>query len=253
MNYPLIGISSYELSVQMQPPFKMAGVNVDYKNAVIRAGGIPVMIPQDLLPDQVPDLVERLDGVIISGGGDIHPRFYGQTATHPRLMNIDMVRDETERRLVCAAIERDRPILAICRGHQMLNVALGGTLYQDVETQYSAEIKHDYFFGAERNNYIAHTIDVEPDSKLATLLGHTHINTNSRHHQAIDQIGKGLVVTARATGDDMIEAVEYPEKRFVVGVQWHPENLQDTVLEMRGLFTGLVEAARTTEKVGSEQ
>lgn len=248
MNYPLIGISSYELTVKMQPPFKMAGVNIDYKNAVIHAGGIPVMIPQDLLPNQVPTLVERLDGIIISGGGDIHPSYYGQEATHPRLMNIDMVRDETERRLVRAALERDVPILAICRGHQMLNVALGGTLYQDVETQYSNKIKHDYFFGAERSTYLAHSVEVEPDSKLATLLGHTHLNTNSRHHQAIDKLGEGLVVTARATDDDMIEAVEHTDKRFAVGVQWHPENLQDTVLEMRGLFSGLVEAARAASE-----
>lgn len=248
MNFPLIGISSYELTVNIQPPFKMAGVNIDYKNAVIRAGGIPVMIPQNLLPEQVEVLVERLDGVIVSGGGDIHPRYYGQEATHPRLMNIDMVRDETERHLVCAALKRDLPLLAICRGHQMLNVALGGTLYQDIATLYSADLKHDYFFGAERSNYLAHRIEVERGSKLAQLLGHTHMKTNSRHHQAIDKLGEGLVVTARAMDDDTIEAVEHPEKRFVIGVQWHPENLQDTVLEMRGLFSGLVEAALAVSK-----
>lgn len=243
MNFPLIGISSYELNVKMQPPFKMAGVNIDYKNAVLRAGGIPLMIPQDLLPDHVPVLIERLDGVIISGGGDIHPRYYGQEATHPRLMNIDMVRDETERRLVYAALERNVPILAICRGHQMLNVALGGTLYQDVETLYSADLKHDYFFGKEPSNYVAHSIDIDPDSKLATMLGKTYLDTNSRHHQAIDQLGEGLAVTARAA-DGTVEAVEHVDKQFAVGVQWHPENLQDTILEMRGLFLGLVEAAR---------
>lgn len=250
MNYPLIGISSYELTVKREPPFKMAGVNVDYKDSVIRAGGIPLMIPQNLLADQVPQLLDRLDGLVLSGGGDIHPRLYGEEIDHPRVRGIDLVRDETERRLACAAIERNMPLLAICRGHQMLNVALGGSLWQDVETMRPETGEHDFYRPIIGRDYLAHTVQIEPQSRLARLLGGTQVQTNSLYHQAVKQLGAGLTVTAR-TPDGSIEAVEHVVNDFVVGVQWHPENLQDTVTEMRGLFAGLVEAARGSAR--SEQ
>lgn len=243
MNDPLIGITSYELTVKMQPPFKMAGVNIDYKDAVIRAGGIPVLIPQNILPDQIPTLLDRLDGVVMSGGGDVHPRYYGEEVDHPRVRGIDVVRDETERRIACYAVEHDIPLLAICRGHQMLNVALGGSLWQDVETLRPETEEHDFYKPHVGRDFLAHTIDIEPSSKLVDLVGGIEIKANSIHHQAIRELGEGLVVTGRSA-DASIEAVERPDKTFVVGIQWHPENIQDTVPAMRGLFVGLVEAAR---------
>jgi putative glutamine amidotransferase len=238
---PLIGITAYEKVVSEQPTVAMAGVHVDYKNAVIAAGGIPVLIPQNLDLPGLRTLLSRLDGLLIPGGGDIDPFRYSDTA-HPNIRGVDRVRDELEYHAVRLAVEGDLPLLAICRGHQMLNVALGGTLWQDVASEMPAAATHDYYRVGWERDYLAHDVSIQPGSRLSHLLGTTQTAVNSLHHQGVRDVADGLVVVARSA-DGLPEGMELPGCRFVVSVQWHPENLTNSLPAMQGLFDGLVRAA----------
>lgn len=237
--YPLIGITAYEKTVHHKPTMRMAGAIAEYHESVLAAGGLPVLIPQSLDDDQLNALFGRLDAVLLPGGGDINPARYGHDP-HPKTALIDNIRDDFELRLTRRAIDANKPILAICRGHQMMNVALGGTLWQHVETDLPDSKPHDYYSLGSEWTHLTHTVRIAPDSRLASLLGKQAIRTNSFHHQAIQTLGDGLQVTA-VSEDETIEAVELPGHRFAVGVQWHPEHLTALVPEMQGLFRGLVE------------
>ena len=217
----------------------------DYLESVRRAGGEPVEVVVDSeAPDQI---LSRVDGLVLTGGGDVDPKLYGE-ARHDTFQAAETGRDDFEIALARAAVAKGIPLLAICRGMQVLNVALGGTLVQDIPTQVTGALDHSV---AQPRHHIAHEVWVAKGSQLATLLadhmedGET-CHVNSRHHQSVKLAAKGFEVTATSP-DGVIEAMEKPEGPFCVAVQWHPENFWRTG-EFRELFQGLVQAANAKKK-----
>ena len=206
----------------------------DYEESVRRAGGEPTIL--DRTRDRAADVVRAYDGVLLAGGGDVLPSIYGETA-HPTFGAAEQGRDEYEIELVRRALEKDLPVFAICRGIQVLNVARGGTLIQDIPSEVTHAEQHDL---REPRVAIAHDVWVTSGSLLERLMRERaddeSVQVNSRHHQAIKQLGEGLIVSGTAP-DGVIEAVEDPSRRFCLGVQWHPENFYRT-----GEFSALFEA-----------
>ena len=240
---PVIGIATQTLEAQ-PPRLPLCWVmGQRYVQVLTAAGGLPWLIP--LLPDE-PDVLravyDRLDGVFLTGGVDIDPGQYGEER-HASCDRSDPARDWVEMRLIRWALEDGKPILGVCRGVQALNVACGGSLYQDVAAQYPLAVKHDYFpTGETPRAYLAHPVEVRPDSRLAGLLGAGRLQVNSMHHQGVKALGRDLAAVAFAP-DGLVEGVERPGDAFVVGVQWHPEELVETYAPMRRLFTAFVAAA----------
>lgn len=231
---PVIGLTTYleraKTGVWDVPASFLPKV---YFDAVEKAGGIAVLLPPQAVSDAIADrLLDSLDGLILTGGKDIEPSRYGQEA-HPETDEPRPDRDAWEDTLLRRAIEREIPFLGICRGAQMLNVARGGTLHQHLP-----DVVGDRRYQAGEGVFNHVEVSVEQDSRLAGLLSDT-IDVPVYHHQAIDTLGEGLVVTAR-TPDGTIEAVELDSVPFGVAVQWHPEESREDIR----LFAGLVEAAR---------
>ena len=237
---PLIGITTYvEQARWGYWDLEAALIPSDYVNAVEAAGGRALLVPP--AEDGVEETLDALDGIVFTGGADIDPGEYG-AEPHPETFGIRHDRDRAELSLLSAALERDMPVLGICRGIQVLNVARGGDLHQHLPDVVGHERhKHD-----PPGIFIDHDVTIERDTKLASLLGDTH-GVKSHHHQGLDRIGEGLVPTARDE-DGMVEAIEDPDRRFALGVLWHPEAGEN----MR-LFEGLVReaAAYRSERRGS--
>jgi putative glutamine amidotransferase len=217
----------------------------DYVESIRRAGGEPVeVVSGSETPEQI---LDRVDGLMLTGGGDVDPSIYGETP-HDTFEAAETGRDAFEIALSRAAIARGIPFLAICRGMQVLNVAMGGTLVQDIPSQVTGALDHSI---REPRHHIAHEVWVAKGSKLSALLadhmedGET-CHVNSRHHQAVKQVANGFVVTATSP-DGVIEAMEMPDAPYCVAVQWHPENFWRTG-EFRELFEGLVQAANNQKK-----
>lgn len=213
----------------------------DYEESVRRAGGEPTVL--DYTRHPVAEVIRQFDGVLLAGGGDVLPSIYGEAA-HPAFSAAEAGRDEYEIELVRLALEADVPLFAICRGIQVLNVALGGTLVQDIPTEVASALPHDV---REPRFAIAHDIWMTAGSLLERLMRERitegdEVPVNSRHHQAINQPGTGLVISGTAP-DGVIEAAEDPTRRFCLGVQWHPENFYRTG-EFSPLFEGFVKTAR---------
>jgi len=227
---PLIGISAHRILVAEgdAEAFHHA-VNTAYIKAVRKAGGVPVLLPVIDADSDVVTLLERVDGLVMTGGGDVDPQSYG-AVPEPQTARVDPVRDKHDIAFCRTAIERDVPTLAICRGSQVLNVALGGTLVQHL----------DEHFDIARYNEVVHEVDLEPSSTLASWTGATRLGVNSLHHQAVATAGSDTKVVAYAT-DGTIEAVEVAGKP-VVGVQWHPELIRHRP-EHLALFAALVRLA----------
>ncbi len=205
---------------------------------------MPWLIP--LLPDDLSTLREihdRLDGLFLTGGVDVDPSQYGETK-QPYCGRTDLPRDHTESQLIRWALADHRPILAVCRGIQVVNVAMGGSLFQDLSAEFTHAIKHDYFPTEDHSarDFLAHSIDVSPQSRLRQLLGSTSVKVNSMHHQAIKNLAPGLKTTATAP-DGVIEGVEGTNGQYLLAVQWHPEELYDRDEGMRRLFESFIEAA----------
>jgi len=217
----------------------MAWPKDDYVASVDRAGGIVRILNPETDPPET--AVAACDGLLLTGGADVDPREYGDDERHPTV-EIDPRRDKYELALARAALARDLPVFAICRGVQVLNVAAGGTLIQDLPAQHpSATLAHDVVKPA---NALAHPIQVAPGTCLSLLLRSPErpMQVNSRHHQSVKEPAPGFVVSAVAP-DGVIEAIEKPDARFCLGVQWHPENFVVTG-EFQELFLGLIAAAR---------
>lgn len=232
---PVIGISAHPRVVETATgPALLHTASRFYVEGVERAGGVPVILPV-LDPDLVEDVLGAVSGVLLTGGGDVQPSRYGArpiAETH----NVDPLRDAFEIRLIQVAIAADMALLATCRGMQVLNVAMGGSLVQHVPHVTGQD--HDQI-GRWREG--VHRVKVEPDSHLAEALGATEVEVNSMHHQAVDQAAPGTRAVAWAE-DDTVEAIEVPGSPQVVAVQWHPELLEDWP-EQQGLFRQLVEHA----------
>jgi putative glutamine amidotransferase len=189
-------------------------------------------------------IYECLDGVFLTGGGDIDPSCYG-ARREPRCGPSDALRDWIDLTLARWAFRDGKPLLGVCRGIQALNVACGGALYQDLGEERSSGLKHDCFCTAAfPPDHIAHAVRLSRRSRLAEVLGSDEVQVNSRHHQGLRELGLGLVATAYAP-DDLIEAVEGTNGTYLVGVQWHPEDLVASSPAMRRLFDDFVDAARS--------
>jgi putative glutamine amidotransferase len=238
MSTPLIGVSTGRLTDPNIQRDQVATPTA-YLRAVISAGGIPLLIPPRLTRAQLEEVLARLDGLLLIGGGDIDPALYNGKP-HPRVYDIDPERDFLDLTLTRIAAERDLPFLGICRGIQAVNVALGGTLYSDIGDQLPGALRHDWYPNIPRN-HLAHAVRVDPASRLGQILGSERLQVNSLHHQGLDKIAPGLKVTALSP-DELVEAVELPGHRFGLAVQWHPEWLQEHAPQ-RALFEALVAAA----------
>lgn len=235
---PVIGVTPSPAD----PDYGQSFFTMDYASAVEAANGIPVVLP---LPyGDLSELLSAVDGVLLTGGGgDVGPRTYGDKTLHRTTAGIHARRDQLEIELVRAAVVRNIPFLSICRGSQILNVALGGAMYQDIHDQHGGEIEHAQAKLGIDFSDPSHTVRLAPDSLLARVYGRTEIEVNSDHHQASRLAGTELRIVGQAP-DDIIEAVERPESLFIVGMQWHPELMFRTHLEHLRPFVGLVEAAR---------
>ena len=214
-----------------------------YPDAIVLAGGIPVIIPTGITPTALKVLFQRLDGVLLSGGGDIDPaRFGGEL--HPKIADIDLERDQLEFSLVRLSLKADKPLLAICRGLQVLNAACGGTLYTHIADQKEPQIKHDWYPDHPRNR-LSHSVSLVCGSQLDEIYGEDEIMVNSLHHQGVFLVGAGLKGTAFAP-DGLVEGLEVEGVKFGIGVQWHPECLPDDP-GTQALFQAFVLAASPTE------
>jgi putative glutamine amidotransferase len=215
----------------------------EYVGSVEEAGGLPFLLAPGK-PEDAPAFLDRLDGLLLSGGSDIDPALYGRPP-HPKLGKVIRERDDFELALCREALARDLPILAICRGQQVLNVATGGTLVQDLPSDLGSMVEHD---PRQQRWQLAHEVRIAPKTRLREILGRDAIEVNSFHHQAVENPGEGIVVSARSEGDGVIEGIELPDRQFAVGVQRHPQSCWGRSGGFRPLFDALV--AATTAGVG---
>jgi putative glutamine amidotransferase len=234
---PIIGVTTYDGKSPYDLP--IVAVNTAYVNAVLQAGGLPVLLPNQLSREDWMELVPRLGGILLTGGGDIDPRHFS-AAHHPMVGEVDEERDSLELPLLRFAVEEQKPFLGICRGCQVVNVALGGTLHTHIPDQTQTDIRHDCYPDLPRT-HIAHPVRVEEDSRISQIFGEPILQVNSLHHQGIRDLASVLKPVAYAP-DGLIEAVELPGHPFGYAVQWHPEWLTDQQ-PTRNLFSAFVEAA----------
>jgi len=237
MTKPVVGVTTFH--TDSRRGYIYISVTEAYVKAVANAGAVPILIPIGLPEEDLNQLLSTVNGVLFTGGGDMDPTLYGGLP-HPTIHDIDLDRDRMEIYLARQVLEHETPFLGICRGLQVINVALGGSLYTHIQDQHPNALKHDYFPGRPRN-FHAHPVKVDEGTSLAGIMGQPIVQVNSLHHQGIDRLAPDLTPTAYAP-DGLTEAVELPNHRFGLAVQWHPEWLQDQA-EMRALFTAFVHAA----------
>ena len=244
---PIVGIPTQTLqslggvSAEIPPSWVMSQ---RYIQTLTNAGALPWMIPLVTDEETLRGIYESLDGVFLPGGADIDPVSYG-TTPHPACDKTDRDRDRVELTLARWALAEGKPVLGVCRGMQLINVVTGGTLYQDLATQFPRGVKHDYFpFGGQSftRDYLAHEVRIAADSRLARLFGADSIKVNSMHHQGVRTLGDGLLATAHAP-DGLIEALEGTGAGYLFAVQWHPEALTEKDAATRQLFAEFVDAA----------
>ena len=240
MSLPVIGITGRSDQSARPPNISLFVTAQTYVRAVELGGGAPVIIPPPLEEAKLRAIFAHLDGLLLSGGGDIQPSFFGEEDSG-LLWLVDEERDRSELALARWALEEKLPLLAICRGLQVLNVAAGGTLIQDIPSHVPGALNHSPVSGQPKSS-VVHTVDVIADSQLSTLVGAGTLGVNSTHHQAVRALGDGLIVTARSP-DGIVEGLELPDHPFCIGVQWHPEAMIESQPLMHHLFEGLAEAA----------
>ncbi len=233
---PLIGIPTRTI---IQDNLTIHGLLSTYTHALDLAGAAPVLVPLRLGEDTLRAILDRLDGLLLAGGVDVHPKEFGETV-EPFCQEIDVARDAAELALTRAALAGGKPILGICRGIQMLNIASGGSVYQDIPAQVPGAMNHSHPPGIPYTQR-THSIEIDGHSTLARALEATHAEVNSSHHQSLKQVAPGWNVVARAP-DGIIEGIEPERGQFALGVQFHPEWLVDDPRMLR-LFEMLVQEA----------
>lgn len=246
MTAPLIGLTTYgryENDFRTTHYSEWFAIPTLYVDAVRRAGGVPVLLPPG--ERNWDALLDAVDAVILIGGGDIHPDSYGGNSAHPRLIRLDLERDASELALVeLLASERPLPTLCICRGMQVANVALGGTLHEHI----ADVVQEDIHRGPDKG-WTVQPLQAQPGSRLAEIMEATDVATYSGHHQGVKTLGEGLQVMATAE-DGIIEALELPGHQWFFGVQWHPEVSAAEDATQQRLFEALVQAAHANKTAG---
>jgi putative glutamine amidotransferase len=237
MPAPLIGITTR--AVVDNEGLGMIAAVESYVQCVIRAGGLPVLIPLGIPSEQLGDLCLRLDGVLFTGGADIDPALFGGEP-HASVYGVNPDRDRLELELIRQVAERATPFLGICRGFQAVNVALGGNLYTHLPDQYAGAVKHDHSV-SDSCSRLVHSVQVEAGTCLAGIVSPGELQVNSLHHQGAKDIAPGLVINARAE-DGLVEGLELPGHPFGLAVQWHPEWLPD-IDRMQAIFRAFTKAA----------
>jgi putative glutamine amidotransferase len=235
---PLIGITCGTSALDTNAKNPQDRLNHAYCRAIGEAGGIPVILPNHGTPENLDEMLGRLDGLLLSGGYDVNPCLFREEMLNDTV-EVDGQRDDSEVPLIHKAIESQIPMLAICRGIQILNVALGGTLMQDIPAQFDTTLQHAQ---KEARGVLTHDIRINEGSRLEEIVGAPVMDVNSFHHQALKQIGEGLVVTAYAP-DGIVEAIERPQSPFLVGVQFHPEEMIGSSEGARRLFAAFIQAS----------
>lgn len=221
---------------------KRSGINEAYISTVSNCNGIPVILPVSK-PENANQLIDSVDGLILSGGNDVSPYIYGEDSSQ-FLRSTDPFRDEFEISLLKEAIKQGKPVLGICRGMQLINVAFGGTLYQDTSLNANYTIQH---FQQSDPHFPIHSINVMENSILHSILG-SKAMVNSIHHQMLKKVSNEFYITA-TSNDGVIEAIEKKDGSFVLGVQWHPEILSESYEKMKGIFERFIEECN--KKAGS--
>lgn len=234
---PVIGICTRKMNKEF---FPSVGAPRSYVEAVIRAGGIPVLMPFEIGLEDQARLLSSFDGVIFTGGGDLAVEFYGGTMSE-LVTDIDDDRDRFEMNLAKLVLESDLPVMGICRGLQLLNVAMGGTLIEDIPSEVANALGHPYVEG-EAFDKLAHSIEIKEDSLLGELFGVKELQVNSLHHQGIRKMADRLEAVAWAP-DGVIEGAVMQDRDFGVLVQWHPECLPEAA-HAQALFAAFVKAAQ---------
>jgi putative glutamine amidotransferase len=237
--FPRIGIPCQfndEANTRHRVP--LISQNASYVQCVIDAGGLPLPISPTLTDAMLREVYESLDGLLLAGGVDVDPALYGEPP-HARLGRQDPARDHIELELTRWALADRLPLFGICRGIQMLNVAAGGSLYQDIAEQVAGALEHPN--GAAPRDAVTHTVRVTPGSRLHAILREAQVGVNSLHHQAVKQVAPGFTVSGESP-DGVVEAMEGVDQPFCLAVQWHPEEMT-TVPSMRALFHAFVAAA----------
>lgn len=234
MNTPLIGITPSH-----DPKASALNLRFNYCNAIRQAGGIPVILPLELSEEEAATVAEKFDGLLLSGGPDIHPFLFGEE-TLKGCGDVSFLRDSVEIALFHHMYNRRKPVLGICRGAQLMNIALGGDIYQDINSQLQGEprIAHIQPF---HYSAASHHVSVAEGSLLRRITGSDTIEVNSAHHQAVRNTAPGALVSARSA-DGLTEALELPGYPFLLGVQWHPEYLYENYAHARSLFQAFVQA-----------
>lgn len=239
---PLIGISPTPREADLDHGhFRSYTLSDTYSSAVVAAGGIPVILPAH--PEMIDEVLDMIDGVIFSGGGDIEPSYWNEDR-HPEADGFDEQRDAFELQAIPKVIDRDMPMLGICRGIQTINVARGGSLYQDIPDQLPDAQQHRQHKDGKMRDERFHTVTISgEDNPLRSAIGSDSATVNSFHHQAIKDVGEGLEVIARSD-DGVIEAMWLPEMTFGLAVQWHPEMLAADYPDQARIFEAFVDAAK---------
>ena len=216
-----------------------------FLKAVRNAGGIPVILSLDLTEEDLTQLLELADGILFTGGPDVHPFFFGEE-TQAHSGNVCLRRDRMELKLLKLAMSLQKPVLGVCRGIQLINIGLGGDIYQDIPSQYPQDfpIAHSQPFYYD---IPSHKVHVVPETLLAKIAGTDTLNVNSMHHQAVRKTAPGLIASGYSS-DGLVECVEKSDYPFLIGVQWHPEYLWEQDPAMERLFSMFVDAARQAGK-----
>ncbi|MCB0213171.1 MAG: gamma-glutamyl-gamma-aminobutyrate hydrolase family protein [Anaerolineae bacterium] len=243
--HPIIGISCRPDISGVYPGRAINSQNKSYTDAILQAGGIPILIPVEVTGHLLLEIFNQVDGILFSGGGDVDPGFYHESPAVDNLSDVQKARDIHEIELMRLSMESQKPFFAICRGIQVMNVTVGGTLWQDIGRQYHQPIRHDFYYTDNRfpRYYIAHEVSVEKSSLLGRIVGSEQIPVNSLHHQGIKDVAPVLRVAACAA-DGLVEALEVKDHPFGLGVQWHPEELVNEHESAQKIFAAFVAATR---------
>lgn len=242
---PVIGITSFS---ENRSSREYNSIGSNYVNSVAEAGGIPVIIPVLSKGNIASEYLHIIDGILFTGGGDLLPSFYGEE-TIKETGPVSIERDKCEKELFSKAMKIDMPILGICRGMQIMNAFSGGTLYQDIDVQKGNCLKHNYA-GSDRDG-LYHEVSIERGSRMYDIFRAENISVNSFHHQAVKSVAGNFKITA-ASPDGIIEGIECTNRAFVLGVQWHPEDLTNRYPEFLELFKALTAESEKYGKANRE-